>query len=207
MRAQLDPRSVDWYAYKSNERPAQEAVAAGLRARTRTRLRAGRHRDDSGRIRRDRARLALVPTARRRRHPGAWVVPLRADAARGNLSRRAALDPTTSRSTSMRSPGDHAAHAVVIVNSPSNPTGRVFLADVGRARHRPGTASRAHGRRIWLLSDEPYRRIRFDGIAFASPAGSYPWTMIDYSYGKVLLAPGQRGDEARQPCSQPPRPR
>ena len=53
-------------------------------------------------------------------------------------------------------------------------------------------ASRTHGRRIWLLSDEPYRRIRFDGIEFASPAGSYPWTVIDYSYGKVLLAPGQR---------------
>ena len=32
MRAQLEPRSVDWYAYKSNERPAQEAVAAGLSA-------------------------------------------------------------------------------------------------------------------------------------------------------------------------------
>ena len=53
-------------------------------------------------------------------------------------------------------------------------------------------ASREHGRRIWLMSDEPYRRIRFDGVEFASPAGSYPWTVIDYSYGKVLLAPGQR---------------
>src|SRR5688572_28975353 len=31
MRAQLDPRSVDWFAYKTNERPAQEAVAEGLR--------------------------------------------------------------------------------------------------------------------------------------------------------------------------------
>src|SRR5690606_6389384 len=53
-------------------------------------------------------------------------------------------------------------------------------------------ASAKNGRRIWIMSDEPYRRIRFDGIGFASPAGSYPWTVIDYSYGKVLLAPGQR---------------
>ncbi|MGL4256489.1 MAG: aminotransferase class I/II-fold pyridoxal phosphate-dependent enzyme, partial [Microbacterium sp.] len=53
-------------------------------------------------------------------------------------------------------------------------------------------ASERNGRRIWLLSDEPYRRIRFDGIEFASPATAYPWTVIDYSYGKVLLAPGQR---------------
>ncbi len=43
-----------------------------------------------------------------------------------------------------------------------------------------------------MLSDEPYRRIRFDGRGFTSPAAIYPWTLISYSYGKVLLAPGQR---------------
>ena len=42
------------------------------------------------------------------------------------------------------------------------------------------------------MSDEPYRRLRFDGRAFVSPAAIYPWTFISYSYGKVLLAPGQR---------------
>src|SRR5690606_11388675 len=53
-------------------------------------------------------------------------------------------------------------------------------------------ASARIGRRIFLLSDEPYRRLRFDGRDFLSPAAVYPWTLIDYSYGKVLLAPGQR---------------
>jgi aspartate aminotransferase len=48
------------------------------------------------------------------------------------------------------------------------------------------------GHPIFILSDEPYRRIRFDGAAFTSPAEVYPWTLIDYSYGKVLLAPGLR---------------
>jgi aspartate/methionine/tyrosine aminotransferase len=48
------------------------------------------------------------------------------------------------------------------------------------------------GRPIFILSDEPYRRIRFDGAAFTSPAEVYPWTLIDYSFGKVLLAPGLR---------------
>jgi aspartate aminotransferase len=47
-------------------------------------------------------------------------------------------------------------------------------------------------RRIYLLSDEPYRRLRFDNAPFVSAAQLYPWTLIDYSYGKVLLAPGQR---------------
>src|SRR5258706_16217101 len=53
-------------------------------------------------------------------------------------------------------------------------------------------ASARIGRRIFLLSDEPYRRLRFDGHDFVSPATLYPWTLISYSYGKVLLSPGQR---------------
>jgi aspartate aminotransferase len=53
-------------------------------------------------------------------------------------------------------------------------------------------ASARLGRRVFLLSDEPYRRLRFDGRGFTSPASFYPWTLISYSYGKVLLAPGQR---------------
>lgn len=82
---------------------------------------------------------------------------------------------------------------LVIVNSPHNPTGRIYdrvslvaLADV------LDRASARIGRRIFLLSDEPYRRIRFDGRGFTSPAEVYPWTLISYSYGKILLTPGQR---------------
>jgi aspartate aminotransferase len=82
---------------------------------------------------------------------------------------------------------------LVIVNSPHNPTGRIYgrtmlqaLADMLER------ASARFGQRIFLLSDEPYRRLRFDGRAFVSPAAIYPWTLISYSYGKVLLAPGQR---------------
>ncbi|HEX6655572.1 MAG TPA: aminotransferase class I/II-fold pyridoxal phosphate-dependent enzyme, partial [Candidatus Limnocylindria bacterium] len=40
--------------------------------------------------------------------------------------------------------------------------------------------------------DEPYNRIVFDGRAYTSPAQVYPNTIITYSYGKTLLAPGQR---------------
>ncbi len=82
---------------------------------------------------------------------------------------------------------------MVIVNSPHNPSGRIYtnetletLADLLER------ASSRIGHRIFLLSDEPYRRLRFDGRDFASPAAVYPWTLIAYSYGKVLLAPGQR---------------
>jgi aspartate aminotransferase len=82
---------------------------------------------------------------------------------------------------------------IVVVNSPHNPTGRIYpreqLEALAALLER---ASARLGRRIFLLSDEPYRRIRFDGLPFVSPAAVYPWTLIDYSYGKVLLAPGQR---------------
>ena len=82
---------------------------------------------------------------------------------------------------------------IVIVNTPHNPTGVIYsrerLAELAAMLHRK---SAEFGRPIFILSDEPYRRIRFDGVAFTSPAQVYPWTLIDYSFGKVLLAPGLR---------------
>lgn len=82
---------------------------------------------------------------------------------------------------------------LVIVNTPHNPTGRIYpraaLEALAEVLER---ASARVGRRVVLLSDEPYRRLRFDGRSFVSPAAVYPWTLVSYSYGKVLLAPGQR---------------
>ena len=82
---------------------------------------------------------------------------------------------------------------LVIVNTPHNPTGRIYGRDALTAlADLLDRASKRIGRRIFLLSDEPYRRLRFDGRGFISPAAVYPWTLVSYSYGKVLLAPGQR---------------
>jgi aspartate aminotransferase len=82
---------------------------------------------------------------------------------------------------------------LVIVNTPHNPTGRIYQRPMLEAlADRLERASTRTGRRIFLLSDEPYRRLRFDGRDFVSPAAVYPWTLIAYSYGKVLLTPGQR---------------
>ncbi len=196
MRAQLEPRSVDWYAYKSNERPAQEAVAAGLSVELGLDFEPDDIAMTQGAFGAIELALALVAD------PGDEVVipapgwfcydPMLFAA--NLVPVTAALDPTDfsldidaiARAITPRT-------RVVIVNSPSNPTGRIFPREtwdeLATVLER---ASGTHGRRIWLLSDEPYRRIRFDGIGFDSPVGSYPWTMIDYSYGKVLLAPGQR---------------
>lgn len=82
---------------------------------------------------------------------------------------------------------------VVVVNTPHNPTGRIFpraqLDALGRVLTR---ASKRHGKVIWLLSDEPYARLVFQGHAHASPDASYAQTLVAYSYGKTLLAPGER---------------
>jgi aspartate aminotransferase len=82
---------------------------------------------------------------------------------------------------------------LVIVNTPHNPTGRIYDGTTLKALAEIlDRASERYGHRVFLLSDEPYRRLRFDGRSFASPASFYPWTLISYSYGKILLAPGQR---------------
>lgn len=85
------------------------------------------------------------------------------------------------------------ATAAVIVNTPSNPTGRI---------HPPATlagladlltgASNRRGRPIWLIADESYSRLVYRDAHFRSPAEFYRYSVLVYTYGKVLLAPGQR---------------
>jgi aspartate aminotransferase len=91
---------------------------------------------------------------------------------------------------------------LVIVNTPHNPTGRIYNENTLKALAEVlERASDKYGHRVFLLSDEPYRRLRFDFLGFKSPASFYPWTLISYSYGKILLAPGQRiGYLAISPC-------
>jgi aspartate aminotransferase len=81
----------------------------------------------------------------------------------------------------------------VLVNSPHNPSGRIYSADdLRRLADALTDASARIGHPVWIVSDEPYNRIVFDGREYTSPAQVYPHTLITYSYGKTLLAPGQR---------------
>lgn len=94
----------------------------------------------------------------------------------------------------------------VIVNSPNNPSGRIY----GDAELRAlaavlSEASARNGRPIALLSDEAYVKIVFDGLRAKSPAQFYPHTFVLYSYGKQLLAPGQRIGYIAMPPSMPDR--
>ena len=81
----------------------------------------------------------------------------------------------------------------IIVNSPHNPTGRVYdRPELDALSEVLTEGSERHGRPIVLLSDESYNRILFDGRQFLSPAAIYPHTLVLYTYGKQLLAPGER---------------
>jgi aspartate aminotransferase len=97
---------------------------------------------------------------------------------------------------------------VVILNTPHNPSGRVVSPDELSALADLLTRkSREMGHPIYILSDEPYRRIVFDGAEFHSPAEFYPATVVTYSYGKQLLAPGMRIGYFTWPPNMPDRER
>jgi aspartate aminotransferase len=82
---------------------------------------------------------------------------------------------------------------MVILNSPNNPSGRVYsvtsLQEIARLLR---IKNREIGHPIYLLSDEPYHKILFDGIRFESPLRFYPWTIVATSFSKDLSLAGER---------------
>lgn len=82
---------------------------------------------------------------------------------------------------------------LIIVNSPNNPTGKVYTREtLEKLAALLEEASRRIGRVIYLLSDEAYRTIVYDGRQFVSPTTLYRNSIMIYTYGKTLLTPGQR---------------
>ena len=95
----------------------------------------------------------------------------------------------------------------VIVNTPHNPSGRIYSAEtLERLAELLATSSRSAGRQIYLVSDESYSRILFDNNVFVTPARFYPYTFLVHTYSKSALAPGQRLGYVALPPSMPDRP-
>jgi aspartate aminotransferase len=93
---------------------------------------------------------------------------------------------------------------LMILNSPHNPSGRVIpLHELKALAAMLEKQSSAIGHPIFILSDEPYRKILFDDTVFHSPSEVYPHTVVTYSYGKQLLAPGMRIGYLTWPSSLP----
>ena len=81
----------------------------------------------------------------------------------------------------------------IIVNSPNNPSGAVYneetvkkLTDILKEKEKE------YGHPIFLISDEPYREIAYDGVEVPYLTKYYENTLVCYSYSKSFSLPGER---------------
>ena len=81
----------------------------------------------------------------------------------------------------------------VLINSPNNPTGVVYSeATVMELSKLLKEKSEKFGYNIYLISDEPYREIIFEGSTCPYPSKYYKYTLSCYSFSKSLSLPGER---------------
>lgn len=81
----------------------------------------------------------------------------------------------------------------VIVNTPNNPTGVVYSEEtVKKMVSILETKQKEFGTDIFLISDEPYRELAYDGIEVPYLTKYYANTVVGYSYSKSLSLPGER---------------
>lgn len=81
----------------------------------------------------------------------------------------------------------------VLINSPNNPTGQVYpaaaLMELGHLLKKHGEKA---GRVTYLVADEPYSRILYDGLELPNIFAAYPHTLLATSFSKDLSIPGER---------------
>jgi aspartate aminotransferase len=196
LRSHLEPQAPDWFAYKISEPRSQTTVARGLKART------GLDWDPADVAMTNGGFAALAVAFRTILEPGDeviflsppwWFYELLIRAAGGVPIRVRLAPPRFDLDSAAISAAITPRTRAVLLNSPHNPSGRVYPpADVERLTGALRAAAARIGHRVFVVSDEPYNRILFDGRQFHSPAEFYPDTIISYSYGKQLLAPGMR---------------
>lgn len=81
----------------------------------------------------------------------------------------------------------------VIVNTPNNPTGVVYSEETIRKMASIMEAKQKEfGTEIYLISDEPYRELAYDGVEVPYLTKYYANTIVGYSYSKSLSLPGER---------------
>jgi aspartate aminotransferase len=196
LRTNIEPRRRDWFAYKDSEPRSRIAVARGLSRQT------GMDWDPADVAMTNGGFAALAVATRAVVEPGDEVIflsppwffyefmILAADAVPVRLHLAPpSFEPDLDAIAAAITPRTRA----LIFNSPHNPSGRVYPLETLQALAQTLTEASARvGHPIFVISDEPYKRIVFDGIEFHSPAEAYAHTVITYSYGKQTLAPGQR---------------
>jgi aspartate aminotransferase len=196
LRQWSEPQDKDWFAYKMSEPSAQQTVAASLRERTGVPYEPDDIAMTNGAFAGLTVALKAVVDAGdevifsvppwffyEAIVRGAGAVPVRVNIRPDTFDLdldaiAAAITPKT---------------RAIIVNSPNNPTGRIYdVLQLQALGQLLTDASTRNGRPIYLVSDEAYCRIVFDDRACPSPAAYYPNSFLIYTYGKTLLTPGQR---------------
>lgn len=206
----LQPKDKDWFAYKMNTREATETVASALRART------GLEFSPADVFMTNGGFAAIAVALRVVAGPGDEVIFLSPPWFFYELLIRAAgATPVRVRLTPPQFALELSAIAeaitprtrAIIVNSPHNPSGRVYSdAELAGLARLLASVSARNGKPIALLSDEAYAKITFEKRSAPTPASHYAHSFVLYSYGKQLLAPGQRIGYIALPPSMPERP-
>ena len=196
LRGHLEPENKDWFAYKMSEPESQRTVAGTLSART------GMDWDPADVAMTNGGFAALAVALRTLIEPGDEVIFLSPPwffyevlilAADGEPVRVKLEPPAFDLDVDGIAAAIGPRTRAVIINSPHNPSGRIYATETLTALAQAlADASTRIGHPIWIISDEPYNRVVFDGRAVPTVAAHYPHTLIAYSYGKTLLAPGQR---------------
>jgi aspartate aminotransferase len=81
----------------------------------------------------------------------------------------------------------------VIINTPNNPTGQIYSRDeLTRLSEIIAAAEKKFNRVIYLISDEPYRFLNFDGVELPGAFEIFPHSVVIGSYSKNLSLAGER---------------
>ena len=81
----------------------------------------------------------------------------------------------------------------LILNSPNNPSGTVYTAQtLQKLSALLAAKGREYGHPIYIVADEPYRELVYDGVEVPYIPALYPNTIICYSYSKSLSLAGER---------------
>jgi len=87
----------------------------------------------------------------------------------------------------------HSNTKAVLINNPNNPTGRVYrkeeLIQLGEILDR---YSKRRGEPVYLISDEPYSKIIYNGLTFTSIFNAYGESFVVTSFSKDISLPGER---------------
>jgi len=192
----VQPQHKDWFAYKMSEPEAVPVAAAALQART------GVAFAPEDVIMTNGAFAGISVVLRAVLRPGDEVIflsppwffyELLIRASFGEPKRVVLKPPRFDLDVQRIADAITPRTRAVILNSPQNPSGRVYQdADLAALAAALRDASARIGHPIYLLSDEAYCRIVYDGRACPTPARHHADTFLIYTYGKTLLAPGQR---------------